>query len=240
MSRSRFLGSLTSAAIVAVALMATGCSSSPAPKHAAERQSLMSEADATVNKLTGKDPSLRDLLDRSAGYAVFPDVGKGGAVVGGAYGRGVLYERGQPAGYLELKQASFGLQLGGQSYSELIVFENQPALERIKSGDLDMGGEVSAVGIKSGGGKAAHFQGGMAVFIQPRGGLMAEASIAGQKINFKAMDQAEAETASQRIERPGANGAGGTSGTSGTMTTTTGSSTTRGSTDVKVDGNTSR
>jgi len=222
MSNSRWLPSFVTFAVAAAALLTTGCSSSPAPKHPVERQSLITEADAAVQRMTGKDPSLRDFLDRSYGYVVFPDIGKGGAIIGGAYGRGVVYEHGRPIGFAELKQASIGAQLGGQAYTELIAFENQSALERIKSGDFDMGGELSAVGIKAGAAKAAHFQGGMAVFIQPTGGLMAEASIAGQKINFQPMDEAETAASNERQARPGENGPGGSSsGSSSTTTTTT-------------------
>jgi lipid-binding SYLF domain-containing protein len=236
---------MTSAAVVAVALLATGCAS-PAPKTSAERQSLVSEADAAVSTMTAKDPSLRDFLDRSYGYVVFPNVGKGGAVVGGAYGRGVVFEQGRPIGFANLKQASIGAQLGGQTYSEVIAFQNQGALERIKVGDFDMGGEVSAVALKAGAARTAQFQGGMAVFVQPKGGLMAEASNKGQKINFEPLAQGEAQNASDRPQRPGSGGGAsgsvntGSGGVSGTMTTTQSSGSSSGGSDVKVDVNTNR
>ena len=231
---SRMIASMTSAAVVAVALLATGCAS-PAPKSPAERQTLVSEAYAAVSSMIAKDSSLRAFLDRSYGYAIFPNVGKGGAVIGGAFGRGVVYEQGRPIGFANLEQASIGAQLGGQTYSELIAFQNQSALERIKAGDFDLGAEASAVALKAGAAAAAQFEGGMAVFVQPKGGLMAEASVKGQKINFQPMDQSEAQNASHRPERPGSSAGGA----SGTMTTTQ-SSGTSGASDVKVDVNTNR
>ena len=170
---------------VAKMIMSSGCST--APKTQAQKRSLVAEADAAVTSMVAKDPSLREFIDRAPGYAVFPDVGKAGAIVGGAYGRGIVYERGRPIGFTELNQGSIGAQVGAQSYSQLIVFENDAALNRLKAGDFDFGAEASAVALKAGAAKAATFQGGAAVFQHSRGGLMAAAALNGQKINFEPM-----------------------------------------------------
>ena len=85
-----------SIALSALLVIASGCTSGPAPKTPEKRQSLVAEADAGLQTMIAKDPSLRDLINRSPGYAIFPDIGKAGAVVGGAYGRGVVYEQGRP------------------------------------------------------------------------------------------------------------------------------------------------
>jgi lipid-binding SYLF domain-containing protein len=180
----------TWAAAVAMLVLVTGCSSGPAPKSSEAQRSLMAEADATVAAMTAKDPSLRSLLDRVPGYAVFPNVGKGGLVVGGAYGRGVVYQNGRPIGYAELKQASVGAQIGGASYGEILVFENEAALNRFKAGDFDLGAEISAVAISAGAAGAAQFEDGYAVFQMPKGGLMAAAAVNGQKFNFEPLDRA--------------------------------------------------
>jgi lipid-binding SYLF domain-containing protein len=148
----------------------------------------VAEADAAVATMTAKDQSLRSLLDRVPGYAIFPNVGKGGAIVGGAYGRGVVYENGRPVGYAELNQASIGAQIGGQSYAQLIAFENEAALQRFKAGDFDLGAELSAVALNAGAAGAANFQDGVAVFQLPKGGLMAAAAINGQKFNFEPLE----------------------------------------------------
>ena len=201
MFRTRIFGSVMTAAVVAAGLATTGCAT--APKSHAERQSLVAESDAAVQSMVAKDASLRDFLDRAYGYAIFPNIGKAGAIVGGASGRGIVYEQGRPVGYVQLNQASVGAQLGGQTYSELIAFQNDAALNRIKAGDFDMGADVSAVALKAGAAGTAHFEGGMAVFVQPKGGLMAEASIKGQKITFEPMDQSEAVSARHPATRPG-------------------------------------
>ena len=176
------------AVVVSFLVVATGCST--APKTQAEKRSLVAEADATLQRMIARDPSLRGFVDRSHGYAIFPDIGKAGAIVGGAYGRGVVFDvNARPVGFAEVNQASIGAQIGGQSYSELIVFENEAAMNRLKSGNFDLGAEVSAVALKAGGAGAARFEGGVAVFQLPKGGLMAAAAVNGQKINFEPMDR---------------------------------------------------
>jgi len=177
---------LNAPAVAVVLLVVGGCST--APKTPEQKRSLVAESDAAVQTMTAKDPSLRDFINKGHGYAIFPDVGKAGAIIGGAYGRGVVYEQGRPIGFAELNQASIGAQIGGQSYSELVVFENEGALNRLKAGNLDVGAEMSAVALKAGAAGAARFEGGVAVFQMPKGGLMAAAAINGQKLNFQPMD----------------------------------------------------
>ena len=200
--------------VVFAMFMMVGCST--APKSQAEKRSLVAEADATVASMTAKDASLRDLIDRSAGYAVYPNVGAAGAIVGGAYGRGVVFEDGRPAGFTELNQGSVGATIGGQTYSQMIVFENDAALNRLKAGNFDIGAEASAVALKAGVAAATRFEGGIAIFQMPKGGLMATAAVTGQKINFQPMQQsfdrggstgAEATTAGGRT-RSGSNNRG--------------------------------
>lgn len=170
-------------ATCAVACVLAACAT--APKSRASRDSLEARADATLDSMKAKDPALNDVLQSSYGYAVFPNIGKAGAVVGAAYGRGVVYEQGRKVGYVELNQGSFGAQLGAQSYSELIVFRDQFDLQRLKSGSFSLGGNASAVALTAGAAATARFQNGIAVFVMPRGGLMAELSVSGQQINFQ-------------------------------------------------------
>jgi lipid-binding SYLF domain-containing protein len=175
---------ITSSVVFAL-FMTVGCAT--APRTQAQRDSLVAESDATVATMTSQDPSLRDLLDRSPGYAVYPNVGSAGAIVGGAYGRGVVFEDGQPVGYTELNQGSVGAIIGGQSFSQIIVFENDAAIGRMKAGNFDLGAEASAVALKAGIAANARFEDGVAVFQMPKGGLMATAAINGQKINYEPM-----------------------------------------------------
>jgi lipid-binding SYLF domain-containing protein len=170
--------------LIAAAFFLSGCAT--APETPAAKKGLNEEAQGALAQMKAKDPKLNDFLNRSYGYAIFPSVGKGGVVVGGAYGRGVVYEQGRMIGYSELNQASVGLQLGGQTYSELIVFQNEDALGRLKSGNFDVGASASAVALNAGASAAARFENGVAIFTMPQGGLMFDVSVTGQKLNFQA------------------------------------------------------
>ena len=140
------------------------------------------------------DASLRRIAEyrlTAAGYAVFPTVGKGAIGVGGAYGRGELYEGGHRAGYCTLTQASIGLALGGQKYTQLIFFETPAAVERFKSGNFAFAAQASAVALRSGVSANAKYADGVAVFTMGEAGLMYEASIGGQKFSFQPVPAAQ-------------------------------------------------
>lgn len=178
------MGSTTRVSVVLtlVAGLLIGCST--APSTPGGRDVLLQQATATLSEMNREDPGLDDLTRRSYGYAIFPEVAKGGLVFGGGYGRGVVYEQGQHIGYADLSQASFGLQVGGQTYSELIVFENKAALERLKEGRIELAADASAVILKTGAAANASFVDGFAVFVRPIGGAMAEASVSGQQVTY--------------------------------------------------------
>jgi lipid-binding SYLF domain-containing protein len=131
------------------------------------------------------DPSMKAFFEKAQGYAVFPSVGKGAIGVGGAHGSGLVYEGGKPVGRTKLTQITIGLQLGGQSYREIIFFEDRATLDRFKGGNFEFSAQASAVAVKSGASADADFQGGVAVFTMAKGGLMFEASIGGQKFSFE-------------------------------------------------------
>jgi lipid-binding SYLF domain-containing protein len=173
----------TRLSVIALTLGIGACAT--APKTVSERNDLEASADATLTSMTARDPGLADLLGSAYGYAVFPDIGKGGVIVGAAYGRGVLYEHGHPIGYLELNQGSIGAQLGGQTFAELVVFRDRFAVERLKAGTFELGANASAVALQAGAAASATFTDGLAVFTLPHGGLMAELSVSGQKLNYQ-------------------------------------------------------
>jgi lipid-binding SYLF domain-containing protein len=159
-------------------------SCSTAPSTVGGRDELLQQATSTLGEMNKEDSGLDELTKKAYGYAMFPEVAKGGLVLGGGYGRGVVYEQGQHIGYADLSQASFGLQVGGQTYSELIVFENKAALERLKQGRIDLAADASAVILKTGAAANARFVDGFAVFVRPIGGAMAEATVSGQQVTY--------------------------------------------------------
>jgi lipid-binding SYLF domain-containing protein len=104
--------------LTVVAGLLVGCSTVPASR--AEQNTLLADAESTLQQMRAEDPTLGELVRRSYGYALFPKVTKGGLVVGGASGQGVVYERGRFIGYSSLSQASVGLQAGAKTFSELL------------------------------------------------------------------------------------------------------------------------
>src|SRR5262245_11703154 len=167
-----------------VAALLVSCATAPASR--AEKNTLLAESTAAMKRMSTEDPGVGALVQRSYGYAMFPSVSKGGLIVGGARGQGVVYERGRHVGYCDLTQGSVGLQVGGQTFSELLVFENRAALDRFKTGQLTFTGDASAVVLKTGVATDVKFIDGVAVVVSPIGGAMVEAALGGQKFTYQA------------------------------------------------------
>ncbi len=115
------------------------------PDEAEEFHAKAQEAIATFKE---KDPSVERFFEKASGYVVIPTVGKAGFGIGGARGKGVLYEGGAVTAVVTLTQLSFGLQWGGQAYSEFIFFEDDVALNDFKRGNYELGAQASAVAVK--------------------------------------------------------------------------------------------
>lgn len=147
---------------------------------------LVMDGDEARKEFVATDKLMEPLFERSYGYAIFPNVGKGGFIVGGAVGNGVVYESGKPVGTAKLTQVTAGFQAGGQSYREVVFFENREALERFKKDEVEFSAGVSAVVAREGAAANPKYRDGVLIFIQVKGGLMLEASMGGQKFNFKA------------------------------------------------------
>jgi lipid-binding SYLF domain-containing protein len=143
------------------------------------------KAEAAIEMFKKTDPSLDRFFRTARGWAVFPSVTKGAIGIGGAGGKGVLFENGGKAvGKTSLTQVTVGLALGGQSFSEIIFFENDLALTKFKGGDFALAAQVSAVAAASGAAAAAKYTQGVAVFTAGESGLMFEASVGGQGFGF--------------------------------------------------------
>lgn len=156
-----------------------------AGEKAAENARLNADVLAAIDAFKRADSSMANTFESAAGYAVFPNVGKGGLVFGGAHGNGQVYEAGKLVGYASLTQFTFGAQIGGQSFSEVIFFETKQALEEFKKSQFTMNAQVGAVAAAEGASKNAKYTDGVMIFTQPKSGLMAEASVGGQKFKFK-------------------------------------------------------
>jgi lipid-binding SYLF domain-containing protein len=144
-------------------------------------------------------------FDTAHAYAVFPTIGKGGFVLGGAFGNGRVYEQGKYIGDTSVTQLTLGLQIGGEGFSQIIFFEDRRALNEFTSGDFAFGARASAVALTAAaqaqagtaGASAgasgsqynavtvATYNNGMATFTIAKGGFMSEATIGGEQFSYK-------------------------------------------------------
>lgn len=180
MRTSRFL--LASVAVAVWAVVST---------QAADRKKLEADVAAAIKAFQKADSGLKATFEKAAGYAVFPNVGKGGFVLGGAHGNGLVYEQGKLIGTASLTQVTVGAQVGGQEFAEVIFFEDPATLERFKESQLEMSAQLSAVAAAEGASRNAKYEQGVLVFTQAKKGLMAEASVGGQKFKFRPLDAAD-------------------------------------------------
>ncbi len=151
----------------------------------ARAQGKDADARAVIAKFKEKKPDLAKFFSNARGYAVFPTVGKGGIGLGGARGKGYVYERGKLIGRSTLTQVTIGLQLGGQAYSEIVFLEDHDAMESFKRGRLKLDGQASAIAVTARAALDLAYRNGVAIVTMAKGGLMYEASVGGQKFSFK-------------------------------------------------------
>jgi lipid-binding SYLF domain-containing protein len=175
--------------IAPIALLVTGLAilsgCATAPSSTEGKATLSRDVNTALAKAKVQDPSLQAFLDKAYGYAILPTVGKGAVGVGGAYGKGEVFEQGRKIGYCDLTQATIGVALGGQTFTEIIAFENKAALDNFKGGNMKFAAQATAVALKAGAGANAKFSEGVSVLTASEEGLMVEASIGGQTFSFQ-------------------------------------------------------
>jgi lipid-binding SYLF domain-containing protein len=156
---------------------------------AGDQKDLEKDAKDTLDAFKDKDAELKKHIAKAVAYVVLPRVQKGGFLVAGGGGEGVLFEKGVAVGKVKMSQLTFGAQVGGQSYSELILFSTADALKAFKENDTELeAGGTSAVAGNVGTTKNLVYRKGVAVVTMVRGGVMAEASVGGQKFEYSAFE----------------------------------------------------
>jgi len=172
------LAGLLTAALVA-------CST--APRSDEDKEKLSARAKAEVQAYLAKDSSIQGLIDKSVGYVIFPSVGKGAWFIGGSYGKGEVFTKtGVKLGYADISEVSAGFTWGAQDFSELLIFMRQDDFDSFKKGDFSVGANASAVLLNAGAAGKTDPSKGVIAFIDAKGGVMAEASVSGQRLRFHA------------------------------------------------------
>lgn len=175
---------LSKAGLLMLFIAITSCG--PGKSGSGDVDALMQDSRDAKAAMLQADDNLQELFSESAGYAIFPNVGKGAYIIGGASGNGVVYENGAVVGYSNLKQVDVGLQVGGKAYREVLFFETQEDLEDFKDGEYELSGNATAVIIEKGKSKTVKFVDGIAVATMPKAGAMVGVSVAGQRFGYTA------------------------------------------------------
>lgn len=150
-----------------------------------KQKDMMADCKKAKADFIKTDGLMETLFNKAYAFVIFPNVGKGGLGVGGAFGNGEVYQSGKRIGTAKLSQVTVGLQAGGQAYREVIFFETEKDLNRFKENKLEFSAQTSAVAVKSGASGTAKYTDGVMIFTQTKGGLMYEASIGGQTFKFE-------------------------------------------------------
>lgn len=156
-------------------------------------------------KVFNDSPAVQTFFKNAYGYAVYPNIGKAGFVVGGSFGEGQVYKGGKVTGFSKVIKGSIGFTAGAKVFSQIVFFEDKRAYDEFTSGAFEFEATAQAVAITAGAEMQAgtagatagatagpktgvqakiNYDKGMAVFVHTKGGLMYEASIGGQKFTF--------------------------------------------------------
>ena len=171
-----------SVAGLCLVIVLAGCSTVPERPEA--KTVLTAEVNETIAIFKEKDPDIQRFIDHSYGYAVLPKVFKGAVLVGGAHGKGEVYEQGKMVGYCSMSQATLGISLGGEYFREIIFFQKKDDLDVFKTEEMTFSAQVTGVAATIGAAAKADYQSGMAVFVTTDKGLMVDASLGGQQFKY--------------------------------------------------------
>ncbi|UXU86467.1 BPSL1445 family SYLF domain-containing lipoprotein [Burkholderia sp. S-53] len=179
------------AALIVGSLALTGCTTTPdkpdnAATNASKRQAIDASVDGTLSRLYSTVKGSRELVAKSRGVLVFPDVLQAGFIVGGQSGNGALRVGGSTVGYYNTSSLSVGLQAGAQSKAIVFLFMTQEALDEFRGSDGWAAGAGASVAlVKMGANGAIDTTTATApveVVVLTNAGLMGDVSINGTKV----------------------------------------------------------
>lgn len=99
------------------------------------RAGLRVAAEAAVDRLYASEPEAIDVIDAAQALLVFPEIVKGGLVVGASVGDGVWFENEGVDGYYRSSAVSYGLQAGITTFGYIMAFMDQGSVDYVKNSD---------------------------------------------------------------------------------------------------------
>lgn len=158
----------------------------PQAAAAASAGEINRDVDIALQHLYKTTPAARKMAGIAKGILVFPDIIKGGFIIGGQYGEGALRVGGKTKGYYRTVAASYGLQAGAQSFGYALFFLSDADLKYLKnSGGWEVGVGPTIVVMDEGAARSfttTTARSGVYAFFFDQKGLMAGLGIQGSKI----------------------------------------------------------
>jgi lipid-binding SYLF domain-containing protein len=161
---------------------------------------LHADALAALEQVQSKNPDLKQVLDESAGFAVVPSIGRASLVLGGAYGIGELFEGEHVTGYAAIVELTIGVQVGGTTFHELVVFHDEDVLKKFKAGKYAFAADAAVELVKAGGQASKGFGSGSSIYVFDDGGMLLDLAIGGQKFIFRTAALGRARTTEGALE----------------------------------------
>ena len=142
---------LLSMALIVSAVIVVADLMSPQTAKAATAAEIDGNVDAALKTLYATSPAAKELSKVAKGVLVFPEIVKGGVIIGGQYGVGALRKEGKTEGYYNTAAASYGLQLGLQKFGYAMFLMTDSAMEYLnKSSGWEIGVGPSIVIVDEG------------------------------------------------------------------------------------------
>jgi lipid-binding SYLF domain-containing protein len=169
--------------LTALCLAHGGCALKAIPRADLD-QSKVTEVRSALDEFR-RDERLAPYFEGAEIIAVYPFTARAASGVGGAYGRGLVFDRsGRPIGHSRMWQISGGPQLGGQIYRQVLFFRSREAYEALGRGPAEFAGQFNAAAAVIGVSATPSFNADVALFTQLRGGLLLEASVSAHRYDF--------------------------------------------------------
>lgn len=144
------------------------------------------DVDVALQKLYTTNSAAKNISEAAKAILVFPNIIKGGLIIGGQYGTGALRIDGTTTAYYSSIAASYGLQIGAQTFGYAMFFMTDSGLDYLrKSKGWEVGVGPTVVVVDQGGADSfstSTFKEDILVFFFNQKGLMAGLSIEGSKI----------------------------------------------------------
>lgn len=174
------------APLAALLILIAALAAPTEPARAASATEINARADLALNRLLAESPAAQAIDQRAVAVLVFPGIVKAGFGFGGQYGEGVLRRNDMAVGYYSIASASFGLQIGAQSYAQVMYFMTEDALRALdRVGGFEIGADANVAVINAGKGidvSSTTLQDPVVAFVVGQQGLMAGVTIEGSKI----------------------------------------------------------